>query len=277
MEIVVTARHTEVSGRFRRHLEEKLAKVEHLAPKGHRLEVGISHEVNKRQADACDRIEITLVGKGPVVRAEACAGDPYSALDQATTKLLERLRRAADRKKVHHGSRHPMASVRLSGDLAPVPVSDDQQVLPLDDAAAPASAPVPLDDALPDPAGAPGEGDVAAEWSLGESPVVIREKVHVSRPMVLDEALTEMELVGHDFFLFTDSTTGCPSVVYRRRGWSYGVIRLAGDADQAQQVARAVAEAGPAASGGAAAGEDSQVSAAADAPADAARAPVAAR
>ena len=250
MEIVVTARHTEVSGRFRRHLEEKLAKVEHLAPKGIRLEVGISHEANKRQADACERIEITLVGKGPVVRAEACAGDPYSALDQATTKLLERLRRAADRKKVHHGSRHPMASVRLAGDVGPVPVSDDQQVLALDGAAAPdPSAAAVLDDpTLPDPAGAPGDGDVAAEWSLGESPVVIREKVHVSRPMVLDEALTEMELVGHDFFLFTDSSTGCPSVVYRRRGWSYGVIRLAGDADQAQQIARAVAEAGAAAS-----------------------------
>jgi len=254
VEIVVTARHTEVSGRFRRHLEEKLAKVEHLAPKGHRLEVGISHEANKRQASACDRIEITLLGKGPVVRAEACAGDPYSALDQATTKLLERLRRAADRKKVHHGSRHPMASVRLAGDLGPVPVSDDQQVLPLDDAAAPSAAEAPSpaaapsEPALPDPAGAPGDGDVAAEWSLGESPVVIREKVHVSRPMALDEALNEMELVGHDFFLFTDSATGCPSVVYRRRGWSYGVIRLAGDADQAVEVARAVAGAGAAAS-----------------------------
>jgi len=261
VEIVVTARHTEVSGRFRRHLEEKLAKVEHLAPKGHRLEVGISHEPNKRQADACERIEITLIGKGPVVRAEACAGDPYSALDQATTKLLERLRRAADRKKVHHGSRHPMASVRLAGDVGPVPVSDDQQELPLDGSAAPAA--LVEDPALPDPAGAPGEGDVAGEWSLGESPVVIREKVHVSRPMVLDEALTEMELVGHDFFLFTDSSTGCPSVVYRRRGWSYGVIRLAGDADQAQQIARAVAEAGAAAAAGDAA--DPQASGAQDA------------
>jgi len=246
VEIVVTARHTEVSARFRRHLEEKLAKVEQLAPKTHRLEVGVSHEANKRQADACDRIEITLLGKGPVVRAEACAGDPYSALDLVLTKLVERLRRASDRKKVHHGGRHHMTSVReATVALEPVPVSDDQQVLPLGAAGAPAADGAPAG-AAPD--GAPD--DVAAEWSLGESPVVIREKVHVSRPMGLDEALTEMELVGHDFFLFTDSTTGCPSVVYRRRGWSYGVIRLAGDADQAQEIARAVAEASAAASAG---------------------------
>ena len=264
MEIVVTARHTEVSGRFRRHLEEKLAKVEQLAPKVQRLEVGISHEPNKRQADACDRIEITLRGKGPVVRAEACAGDPYSALDQATTKLLERLRRAGDRKKVHHGSQHHMASVReATSSLEPLPlaggVSEDQQELPLDGAGI--SAVPAADDGMPDPVGGTPSEDAGAEWALGESPVLIREKVHVARPMALDEALTEMELVGHDFYLFTDSTTGCPSVVYRRRGWSYGVIRLAGDADQAHEIARAIAQASAAASASSMA--DPQVSASA--------------
>ena len=55
---------------------------------------------------------------------------------------------------------------------------------------------------------------------------MIREKTHAAVPMSLDQALYEMELVGHDFFLFVDAGSGDPSVVYRRRGWSYGVIRL---------------------------------------------------
>jgi hypothetical protein len=66
----------------------------------------------------------------------------------------------------------------------------------------------------------------APAWDEGESPVLIREKTHAAVPMSLDQALYEMELVGHDFFLFVDGDAGVPSVVYRRRGWSYGVIRL---------------------------------------------------
>ena len=81
MEIVVTGRHTEVPERFRRHLEEKLAKIPQLAPKVHRVDVELSHEKNPRQSDACERVEITLRAKGPVVRAEACADDIYAALD----------------------------------------------------------------------------------------------------------------------------------------------------------------------------------------------------
>jgi len=54
----------------------------------------------------------------------------------------------------------------------------------------------------------------------------VREKIHEAVPMDLDQALYEMELVGHDFFLFVDADTARPSVVYRRRGYQYGVIRL---------------------------------------------------
>jgi hypothetical protein len=61
---------------------------------------------------------------------------------------------------------------------------------------------------------------------LGDGPLVVREKVHVADPMTLDQALYEMELVGHDFFLFVDKETERPSVVYRRRGYDYGVICL---------------------------------------------------
>ena len=73
------------------------------------------------------------------------------------------------------------------------------------------------------PALVPGE---AVEHTLGDSPVIIREKVHEATPMTVDDALYEMEMVGHDFFLFIDAETAQPSVAYRRHGWSYGVIKL---------------------------------------------------
>ena len=218
MEIVVTARHTAVTDRFRRHLEEKLAKVEQLAPRTQRLDVEISHESNPRQAHTCERVEITVRAKGPVIRAEACADDPYAALDMAQEKLLERLRRARDRRKVHHGRHNPRSVAEATRDLPP----------PALNGTGPASE-----------AGHEASGDEES-GNLGESPVVIREKTHATTPMTLDDALYEMELVGHDFFLFLDSVSGCPSVVYRRKGWSYGVIRLsdsAAEADDEEAVA----------------------------------------
>lgn len=200
MEIVVTARHTEVSERFRRHLEEKLAKVEQLAPRAQRLDVEITHESNPRQSQTSDRVEITVRAKGPVIRAEACADDPYAALDLAQERLLERLRRHRDRRKVHHG-RHSPTTIRE------------------------ASAAEPSQNGVPRTA----PEETGPEEELGDSPIVIREKTHAAVPMSLDDALYEMELVGHDFYLFIDKESMTPSVVYRRRGWSYGVIRLTGD------------------------------------------------
>lgn len=199
MEIVVVGRHAEVPDRFRRHVQDKLAKVTQLAPRAQRIDVEVTHERNPRQSDNRERVELTVRGKGPVVRAEASADDPYAALDSATTKLLERLRRARDRHKDH----------RKNDVVAPVDVR-------------PPSPVEVVEEPSPHPA-APGE---VVESTWGDSPVVIREKLHRAEPMTLDDALYEMEMVGHDFFLFIDAETALPSVAYRRRGWSYGVIRL---------------------------------------------------
>jgi ribosomal subunit interface protein len=210
VEIVVTGRHTEVPERFRRHLQDKLAKVTQLAPRVQRLDVVISHEPNRRQSKACERVEITCLDRGPVVRAEACADDPYAALDMAMDKLLERLRRMRDRKRVHRGRHAPEGLSEASARVDPPLAALNGSAAPSDDVAA---------------AGGGAEGGEPA-YDEGESPVIIREKTHAARPMSLDQALYEMELVGHDFFLFVDADGGVPSVVYRRRGWSYGVIRL---------------------------------------------------
>lgn len=202
MEIVVVGRHTQVPDRFRTHVESKLAKAEQLAPRAQRIDVEITHEPNPRQSDQSEVVEITVRGKGPVIRAEAAADDRYAALDLATARLLERLRRHRDRIK----------SRRTSGADVLVPV--DVRTLDQIEGSEEDEGPRVVDE------------DGTIERTLGDSPVVIREKVHEAQPMTLDDALYEMELVGHDFFLFVDAETAQPSVAYRRKGWSYGVIRL---------------------------------------------------
>ena len=226
MEIVITGRRTDVPERFRQQAEEKLVKVTQFASRAQRVDVELSHERNPRQANICKKVEITVRGKGPVVRAEACAEEPCAALDIAFGKLLERLRRMGDRRKVHHG-RHAPASVRMPNGLAP-----EAGVL------TPASGIRLVND---EPAGSAGSADAEdpagetaadnplaslAEGEVADGPMVIRTKDHQAMPMTLDQALYEMELVGHDFFLFVDATTQRPCVVYRRHGYHYGVIRL---------------------------------------------------
>jgi ribosomal subunit interface protein len=231
VDIIVKGRHTDVNDRFRRHVDTKLAKVEKLDPKVIRVDVEVSEEHNPRQADTRERIELTIVSRGPVIRAEAAADDRYAALDVALGKLEGRLRRMCDRRKVHHGN-HGRA--RLASALAPdaddIPVAAEKAAatLPDSDVAAP---PRPRDERhdgqYDEDTYTPPEADGIVPIAMeGDGPVVLREKAHKADPMTIDQALFEMELVGHDFYLFRDKESRRPSVVYRRRGWDYGVIRL---------------------------------------------------
>ena len=199
MEIAITGRNVNVSDRLRDYLDTKLSKVPQLDPRVQRIEVMVSHEPNPRQAKVSERVEITLRSKGPVIRAEACHDDRQAAVDLASDKLLERLRRAHDKRNVRRGRRRTSVA-DATADLIE-PLSIDQ------------------------PAEAEQEG-TDQFGTIGDRPVEVREKVHEAPPMTLAEAVRRMELVGHDFFLFHDSDNDRPSVVYRRRGWSYGVIHL---------------------------------------------------
>lgn len=210
MDITVTGRKMNVTDRFRRHLEDKLDKIPQLAPNVSRVEVTLTHEANPRMAKTSERVEITCFVKRTVVRAEAAADDEYGALDLAMGKLTERLRRAHDKRQISH-----------TGKKRPSSVAEATFGLPIDDLPAPAPEP----DSEPDPTEAVDE----ALGTEGNSPIELREKVHTAVPMTVGHALSQMELVGHDFFLFHDADSGVPSVVYRRRGWSYGVLRLTGE------------------------------------------------
>ena len=227
MDIIVRGRHTEVNDRFRRHVDTKLAKIERLATKVRRVDVEVSEERNPRLADQRERVELTIRSRGPVIRAEAAADDRYGALDLALDKLESRLRREADRRKAHHSGRNrvKLATMEALPDAtadavpAPQPSGDTAQAEP----EAPAAATEPERHEAAD---SPADEKVVPIPMEGDGPLVVREKFHRAEPMGIEQALFEMELVGHDFFLFRDKATGHPSVVYRRRGWNYGVIRL---------------------------------------------------
>ncbi len=207
--IVVRGRHTEVTDRFRRHVTAKVAGLDRFDHKLFRLDVEISEEHNPRRSSRCERIEITGYSRGPVIRAEAEAADAYAALDIAVAKLEERLRRAADRRH-SRGSRVARAHA-VEAHLRPVDAVDATPEVP-------GQPPTPLGTAAP--------GDGQDPVVVADGPFVVREKIHAEEPISLDEALSRMELVGHEFYLFEDSSSGCPSVVYRRRAYDYGVLRL---------------------------------------------------
>lgn len=212
MEISINGRNVGITDRFRSYATEKAEKIAHLADKALAFEVKVSRHNEKNGSSGDDRVELTLIGPGPLVRAESNGSDKYVALDLALDKLVERLRRAKDRHKVHRGQHRP-TSLReataggFSGtDLRPADAAVMEKVR--------TGSIAVVDDA-------PSEEEEAA-WS----PVVIRKKVFLQEPMTVDDALYRMELVGHDFYLFMDAETDRPSVVYRRKGWDYGVIGL---------------------------------------------------
>ncbi len=225
MDVTFTGRHTTVPERFRRHAAAKLAKLEKLDARALRVDVEVSQERNPRQADHSERVELTVRSRGPAIRAEAAADDRYAALDLAFAKLEGRLRRAAERRK----GRREASTVRSPGILAAVGAAPEA----VDGTTFIGSA--GSGNGLAD-AGGPGSTRQDAEEFAssgmvpiqmeGDGPLVVREKMHMSHPMTIDQALLEMELVGHDFYLFHDSDCNKFSVVYRRRGYDYGVIRL---------------------------------------------------
>lgn len=217
MDITITGRNTEIPDRFRSYAEEKTqAKVEQYAEKAQAVEIKLTRRTD-RQGNILDRgkVEMTLIGPGPIIRAEAEAGDKYAAFDLAIDKLVERMRRAKDKRKVHRGLHRPTALYEASAagfqgaavePASPEAITGSIKVIPEAEEA----------EAAPEADGG------AADYT----PVVIREKVFPPKTLTPAEAVDHMELLGHDFFLFVESGTNRPAVVYRRKGWDYGVIAL---------------------------------------------------
>jgi ribosomal subunit interface protein len=240
MDIIFKGRRTDVQERFRSYASAKLSRITKLAHKAIRVDVEVSAERNPRQSGRRERVELTILSRGPAIRAEAAADDRFAALDRALAKLEERLRRSGDRRKsARHGA--PSAG-RIPSPRSAAAAADLAATR-----AVPSYAEAsPWDLGAPGPSGngaEPGQrgqrAEPAADEDLaeeaagvvpiqmeGDGPVVVREKFHAAAPVSVDQALFEMELVGHDFYLFRDEQCGLPSVVYRRHGYQYGLIRL---------------------------------------------------
>ena len=216
MEITITGRNLGVTDRFREYATEKAEKIDHLADKAIAFEVKVSRHHETRGSSGDDKVELTLIGPGPLVRAESEGSDKYVAFDLAMAKMVERIRQSKDRKKVHRGQHRPVS---------------------LREASADGFAIVDITPVTPDVLQKVTTGSIpVVEEEIDEenySPVVIRHKVFPTSHMTVTDALDHMELVGHDFFLFIDAQTDRPSVVYRRKGWDYGVIALEDEVEEA--------------------------------------------
>lgn len=218
MDVTITGRNVGVTDRFRTYVEQKSEKIDVLADRALAFEVRLSrHNEKSGGAQGEDRVELTLIGPGPLVRAESAASDKYAAFDLAFARITERLRRARDRRKVHRGRHRPTSVAEAAGtgfEHMGVTPADGRLIETV------ATGAVPVVEE-------PHDDDTEVY-----SPVVIRHKVFTEAPMTVDDALYRMELVGHDFYLFVDAETRRPSVVYRRKGWDYGVIGIdEGDAE----------------------------------------------
>ena len=197
MDIVVTGRHCTVSPQLRELVSERLTTIERLRDRVIRVEAEFSASDNTKDPSDAVTVQLTLRSRGPVIRAEAKASDKTQAFEMAFDRLKSQLRKAADRRKTHRGLRLASAADLVS----------------------------PLSEGTSDENGVETR-NVAGLVVTGDGPLVVREKEFDAVPLTLAQALDEMELVGHDFFLYQDADSGRPSVVYRRKAYNYGVIHL---------------------------------------------------
>lgn len=195
-EVVVKGRNVEVPDHFRTYVSEKLSRLERFDRTIYLFDVELDHERNRRQRKNCQHVEITARGKGPVARGEGCADSFYAALESAVSKLENRLRRSKDRRKIHYGDKTPVSLAEATAINPP-----------------PLAVPTPI-------------VDENLQFEDHEPGRIVRTKEHTAIPMTVEDALYEMELVGHDFFLFHDKESDRACVVYRRHAYDYGLIRL---------------------------------------------------
>lgn len=202
-QVEITGRNVTVPEHFADRVNTKLAKIERLDPTLTYFHVELKHENNPRRADESDRIQITASGKGHIARAEAKEDSFYAALEVALARMERSLRKVKVRRKTPK-----------SGHRAPIGMGEATAAL--------------VEEAKPQQQEEekPGKYDVDPYEDQFQPGQIVRSKTHTAKPMSVDDALSEMELVGHDFFLFVNEENSQPSVVYRRHAFDYGLITL---------------------------------------------------
>ncbi|KHO30105.1 ribosome hibernation-promoting factor, HPF/YfiA family [Corynebacterium minutissimum] len=202
-QITITGRNVEVPEHFQERVAGKLAKIERLDPTLTFFHVELMHEPNPRRESEAERLQITATGKGHIARAEAKEDSFYAALETALSKMERSLRKVKVRREnVKSGHR----AQKGTGEIAAEMVAEAE------------AAQLTKEDRYIDP-----YAETVEDVRPGQ---IVRFKEHPATPMSVDDALSEMELVGHDFYLFVNVENNKPSVVYRRHAYDYGLISL---------------------------------------------------
>lgn len=191
MDIVVRGKNVDVSPRLRKLAREKLTKISRFTHDAGRVEVDFSELRNRRVAanQVCD---VIVHLKRNFVKAHAAASEPAAALDLVIDKVEHQVARIKEKRvtRSHAGRRHRGAPDTLTA--APETPSDGED----------------SDDRLADR--------------------IVKTKRFTMKPMGPEEAALQMELLGHDFFLFTNAENGHAAVIYRRRDGNLGLIETSG-------------------------------------------------
>jgi len=211
-QVTITGRNVEVPEHFQERVNGKLAKIEKLDPTLKSFHVELQHEKNPRREAEAERIQITATGSGHLARAEAKEENFYAALEAAVDKLERSLRKVKARRNIAmSGHRAPKSTGVLAAEMEADAKAEQERA-----------------------ANEAGKYDVDPYADQVEDVVpgqIVRSKVHSNAPRSVDDALSEMELVGHDFYLFVNEETNRPAVVYRRHAFDYGLIELAPEGD----------------------------------------------
>ncbi|MGQ0825196.1 MAG: ribosome hibernation-promoting factor, HPF/YfiA family [Actinomycetota bacterium] len=193
MDVVVFGKHVEVPPDLRAHTRDKLERISKYAGDVRRVDVDYDEHATRKAADS-HSCEILVHLNKHLVKGHACAADHYAALDLALEKVAEQMRRMHER-RVHRRNNSKAARVNGASSNG-VPKVDD------------------LDADRDD------EGEQVT--------VIVKTKQFAVKPMAAEEAALQMELLGHDFFLFTSTETGRAAVLYRRRDGNLGMIEASG-------------------------------------------------
>lgn len=184
MDVTVSSRHVELTAALRSAAEERIGRLARYLEGMDRAEVHLFEERNPRIADKKDVCEVTLEGHGHHVRTKVAAADPFSAVDAAAQKLEHQLHKL----KTKLVSRsHPRRNGHAAPDPGTLVTEDGDQ-----------------------------EGDRSGD--------IVRTKTFAGKPMTVQEALLQLDLLGHDFFLFTNADTQRANVLYRRKAGGIGLI-----------------------------------------------------
>lgn len=211
-QVTITGRNVEVPEHFQERVNGKLAKIEKLDPTLKSFHVELKHEPNPRREAEAERIQITATGSGHLARAEAKEENFYAALETAVDKLERSLRKVKARRNIAlSGHRAPKSTGVIAAEMEADAKAEQER-------AAKEAGKYDVDP----------YADQVEDLTPGQ---IVRSKVHSDTPRSVNDALSEMELVGHDFYLFVNEETNRPAVVYRRHAFDYGLIELAPEAD----------------------------------------------